>query len=115
MRGAVVGRFGDLDAAARLLASRKLDTTIATDPLLLSLFADCAVMTRDQRWAEALLEPLSKHRGLALSWGVFGLIWDGPAEQWLGSLLAVLERWEEAARSNLSWELTGLRNNRICA
>jgi predicted metal-dependent HD superfamily phosphohydrolase len=25
------------------------------------------------------------------------------------------ERWEEAARHNLSWELTGLRNNRICA
>lgn len=25
------------------------------------------------------------------------------------------ERWEGAARSNLSWELTGLRNNRICA
>lgn len=25
------------------------------------------------------------------------------------------ERWEDAARLNLSWELTGLRNNRICA
>jgi hypothetical protein len=58
--------------------------------------SDVAIAAGDPALARRLLPALARHGGRCLSWGVFGLIWEGPAVQFVGGLHLVLEQWAEA-------------------
>ena len=98
LRVGVLGRFGDREAPRRFLASFVAAPGVLQDMSYVTMLADAATTARDRRWAVELIPWLERFRGTAVSWGVFGMFWEGPPEQWIGSLLLVLERFEEAAR-----------------
>jgi hypothetical protein len=90
-------QLGDGDGARRLLATIPAEHDIvASDPMTVALLADLAVVLADRAWAERLVVAAEKHAGRFLSWGLFGMVWEGPASLWLGGLLATVQRWDEA-------------------
>ncbi len=97
LRAIVSGRVGDPEPARRFLSAFRLVPGIARDPMGIAVISDVVVCAGDPRWAAEVLRAAEAFRGRALSWGLFGVIWEGPAEQWIGGLALVLERWQEAA------------------
>jgi hypothetical protein len=106
LRASVLARLGDREGARRCLDSlpRPLGLLLA-DPMAIAVLSDAVALVGDRRRADELLPALAalNTRGdvalpanCTVSWGVFGLTFEGPALQWTGALLATLGRFAEA-------------------
>jgi len=99
-RASINARLGDLAGARQAVeATPAWPPQFHSSPPAPALLADVAIRLGDRRLAAAALADLERLAPdwPAVSWGVFGFIWDGPLARWTGGCLAVLERWDEAA------------------
>jgi hypothetical protein len=96
-RASMFARLGDAASARRCLEGLPADLgRFAGDPLAVSLAADAVIAVGDRARAAGLLPLLEPYRGRCLSWGVYGMIWEGPVTALEGALQAVLGEWAAA-------------------
>ncbi len=98
IRACLAARAGNVEPARRILPRLASLSQYASssDPLFLSLLADIAAIVGDPGQAEAILHRLDRHADRVWTWGVFGMMWEGPASQHRGALLQVVGREAEA-------------------
>ena len=97
VRASILARMGELAAARRGLEALPADlTALAADPLPLSLLCDTVALVGDPVRAAWLLPRLARYEGRNLSFGLYGLVWDGPVALLEGGLRLVLGQWADA-------------------
>ncbi len=96
MRASAMARVGEDEAARQVMAAIPGPLAPRQLPLGVVVEADAAMRLGQRDGAEELLPLLRALGWPAMSWGATGYIWEGPVGHWMGGLLAVLERWEEA-------------------
>jgi hypothetical protein len=97
VRASILARMGELAAARRGLEALPADlTALAADPLQLALLCDTVALVGDPARATWLLPQLVRYEGRNLSFGLYGLVWDGPVAQLEGALRLTLGQWEAA-------------------
>jgi hypothetical protein len=90
-------RLGDPEGARRLLATMKREAApFESDPMAMAVLADIVALVGDRQEAARLWPQLTVHAGRCLTWGLFGLIWEGPVTANVGELALLLGRWEDA-------------------
>ena len=96
-RASMFARLGDLAGARRCLEALPADLRrFAADPLAIALLTDAVASVGDRARAAQLVPMVEAYRGRCLSWGVYGLIWEGPVTHLEGALQAVLGQWAAA-------------------
>ena len=96
-RASMFARLGDVAGARRCLEVMPAALgRLAADPMALALLADAVAAVGDRARAAQLLPLIEAYRGRCLSWGVFGMIWEGPVSAIEGPLQAVLGQWAAA-------------------
>ncbi len=96
-RASMFARLGDLAGARRCLEALPADLRrFAADPLAIALLTDAVVSVGDRGRAAQLVPMVEAYRGRCLSWGVYGLIWEGPVTHLEGALQVVLGQWAAA-------------------
>ncbi|MCC7541153.1 MAG: AAA family ATPase, partial [Deltaproteobacteria bacterium] len=97
VRASTLARLGEVAAVRSVLAPLPADHPVyAADQAALMSLAEAAMATRDPERIAWLLPRLESRSGRVSTWGVFGLVWEGPVAQWLGPALAAVGRIEEA-------------------
>jgi hypothetical protein len=95
----LLARCGDLPGARRLLGTVDLDHAyFRHDVAVLSVLIDAIALTGNRPLAERFLPIVEHHaeRFELVSWGVFGMVWEGPIDRWRALLLGLVERWDAA-------------------
>jgi hypothetical protein len=97
LRASTLARLGELASARRALDSLPGGwRALTADPTALSLLCDLVALVGDRERAAQLLPLLAPYEGRNLSFGLFGLCWEGPVAQLEGGLRLVLGQWEAA-------------------
>jgi hypothetical protein len=97
VRATVHARFNDLTGARRVLEGMTESLTqVAAWPTALLEYADVVSRVGDRARAAEVLPLVQRCPWPAVGWGTIGYTWQGPARAWEGSLLRVLERWDES-------------------
>ena len=96
-RASMFARLGDLAGARRCLEALPADLRrFAANPLAIALLTDAVLSVGDRGRAAQLVPMVEAYRGRCLSWGVYGLIWEGPVTHLEGALQVVLGQWAAA-------------------
>jgi hypothetical protein len=97
VRAATLLRLGHLEAARQVLLGARLPfSDWQPSPYTLAICAEVAVGLGDRELAGVLLPALQDLDWPCLVWGGYNFIWEGPLNQWIGRLLVLLDRADEA-------------------
>ena len=96
MRASGLARAGDVAAARQALAALPAPLALRRLPLAVVTEADVVMRIADRERAAEVLPLLGALGWPAVSWSATGYIWEGPLGHWVGGLLGVLGRWDEA-------------------
>jgi hypothetical protein len=97
VRASLHARFNDLATARRVLESLTEDVAqVAMFPSAVVELADVVSRIGDVERAAQVLPLLESSTWPGAGWGTVGYLWQGPLRAWIGSLLLVLGRPDEA-------------------
>jgi hypothetical protein len=97
VRAATLLRLGHIEAARQVLLGVRLPfSEWQPSPYTLAICAEVAVGLADRELAAVLLPALQDLDWPCVVWGGYDFIWEGPLNQWIGRLLVLLDRPEEA-------------------
>jgi tetratricopeptide (TPR) repeat protein len=97
VRATIHARFGELDAARRVLDGLgDVFEQVCRFPSGLLELADVTARLADEGRARTLLPLVERLSWPAMGWANVGYIWQGFRRQFVGGLLAVLGRWGES-------------------